>query len=94
MKRVFAGKRSLPADIAARSHDRKKREQLTTRELEILRGVVRGNTTKEIATQLCISEFTARNHVNSILAKLHARDRTEAAVLALKRGLILLEEVE
>ena len=93
VRRVFAGKRALPADVAQRMHDRNKRERLTARELDVLRGVVRGDTSKEIALNLCISEFTVRNHVNSILAKLHARDRTEAAVFALKLGLVRLENV-
>ncbi len=94
VRKVFAGKRYLPSDIAHRSRTWEKREQLTTRELEILRGVVRGDTSKEIAVDLRISEFTVRNHVNNILAKLRARDRTEAAVFALKRGLIALEDLD
>ena len=94
VRKVFAGKRALPIDIAHRASDRDKREPLTTRELEILRGVVHGDTSKEIAIGLRISEFTVRNHVNNILAKLHARDRTEAAVFALRRGLIPLDDVK
>ncbi len=93
VRKVFTGKRYLPADIAHRSRDWEKREQLTTRELEILRGVAHGDTSKQIAVDLHISEFTVRNHVNNILAKLRARDRTEAAVLALRRGLIALEDL-
>ena len=94
VRKVCAGKRYLPSDIAHRSRDWEKREQLTTRELEILRRVVHGDTSKEIGVELQISEFTVRNHVNNVLAKLRARDRTEAAVLALRRGLIALEDLE
>jgi DNA-binding NarL/FixJ family response regulator len=62
--------------------------QLSPRETEILRLVASGRQNKVIASELNISEHTVRNHVSNIFQKLQVNDRTEAAVLAVKRGLI------
>lgn len=64
---------------------------LTTREMEILDYVAQGRLNKQIAVQLGISEQTIKNHVTSILRKLNANARTEAVVLALRRGLISIK---
>jgi two-component system, NarL family, response regulator len=85
---VAAGRRYFPQHIAARLADRMTRTSLTTRELEVLDMLVRGLTNKEIGSALRISVHTARNHVNSIIEKLDASDRTEAATTAIHRGLI------
>ena len=66
--------------------------ELSTREREILQLVAQGMKNKEIADKLYISEFTARNHVISLLEKLGTRDRTEATAVAIKRGLVRIEE--
>jgi len=66
------------------------REDLSERELEVLTLVSKGLSNKEIAQHLFISDKTARNHVASCLAKLHASDRTEAVTTAITRGLIRL----
>jgi len=63
-------------------------EPLTDRELEVLRHVAKGKTNKEIAADLFIAQGTVKNHVTSILSKLEARDRTQAAIKAKELGII------
>lgn len=63
-------------------------EPLTERELEILQQIVDGHTNKEIAQTLFISEKTVKNHVTNILRKLDLSDRTQAAVFAIRNGLV------
>ena len=65
-------------------------EPLTPRELEVLQLLAAGLPNKTIASQLHISEHTAKFHVSSVLSKLHAASRTEAVTLAARRGLLLL----
>lgn len=61
---------------------------LTQRELDVLRGMADGKTSKEVATQLHISEFTVRDHVQSAMLKLHAKNKTQAVAIAIKSGLL------
>jgi DNA-binding NarL/FixJ family response regulator len=61
---------------------------LTSRERDILNAIVRGDSNREIAQSLGLSEKTVKNYVSDILSKLHVRDRTEAAVYALQMGLV------
>jgi DNA-binding NarL/FixJ family response regulator len=89
---VYENKRCVPPGIAQRLLETIGREQLSQRELEVLTLVAKGLTNKEIAKQLFISDKTARNHVVSCLLKLNAKDRTEAATTAIRRGLIRLTE--
>jgi DNA-binding NarL/FixJ family response regulator len=63
-------------------------DELSARELDVLRWIAAGNAHKEIAAQLSISEETVKSHVTSILSKLAASDRTHAVTIALKRGII------
>ena len=66
-------------------------EKLTDREEEILKLLAAGLSNKEIAQQLSLSEGTVKNHISAILSKLHANDRTQAVLTALKRGLVDLK---
>ncbi len=65
-------------------------EELTEREVEILRGMMEGLANKEIGAKLGLAEGTVKNHVSAILAKLHANDRTHAVVNALRQGIVEL----
>jgi two-component system, NarL family, response regulator LiaR len=67
------------------------RESLTERETETLRLIARGMSNKEIAENLTVSEVTVKTHVSSILSKLNLQSRTQAALFALKEGLVGLE---
>jgi two-component system NarL family response regulator len=89
---VSQGKRRIPTELAIRLAERVGRSSLSAREVEVLRLVVEGLTNKEIAKKLFISDITARNHVISLLSKLNAKDRTEAATIAIRRGLVRLKE--
>jgi NarL family two-component system response regulator LiaR len=62
-------------------------DDLTERELEVLRLIAEGLNNREIAERLVISDKTVKSHVSSILGKLHLEDRTQAAIYALRHGL-------
>ncbi len=91
VRKAAAGRRHVPADLAARLADRMSRASLSSRELDVLRLLVGGKRNREIATALDITEGTVKLHVSSILGKLGAVDRTEAVTVALQRGLISLD---
>jgi DNA-binding NarL/FixJ family response regulator len=95
VRAAHAGEIHLDAGIARRLTDSLRRgpttdpgDELTPRELEILRLVARGSSNKEIAATLIISERTARTHVSNILIKLRLRSRTQAALWAVREGLV------
>jgi DNA-binding NarL/FixJ family response regulator len=69
-------------------------EELTAREIEVLRQMAVGRSNKEIADALAIGEETVKTHVGNVLAKLEAQNRAQATVQALKRGLVSLDELE
>lgn len=89
---VYEKKRYFPADIAARLVQRMARSNLTPREHQVLQYVAKGLTNKEIGRVFGISENTARNHVNSIIEKLEVSDRTEAATIAMRQGLVSMTD--
>ncbi len=89
---VHAMKRYFPAEIAGRLTERMARANLTPREHQVLQLVAKGLTNKEIGRVFGISENTARNHVNSIIEKLEVSDRTEAATVAMRQGLVSLND--
>ena len=86
IRAVHAGRRRIPPEIAQQLAEHVAEEALTARELDVLRGVAGGHANKIIASDLNISEHTVKNHVKSILSKLGASDRTDAAMIALRRG--------
>jgi two-component system NarL family response regulator len=85
---VHAGKHHFPPTIAARLAERNHRSTLSPRELEILELLSKGLTNKEIGQAFGISKHTVRNHINNITQKLDVTDRTEAASVAIKQGII------
>lgn len=87
---VAAGKRWIPREVATRLRERNGYEPLTARELEVLGHLARGLANKEIAEALQISEYTTKDHLKSILAKLRVADRTQAVTAALQRGILHL----
>jgi DNA-binding NarL/FixJ family response regulator len=90
IRKVASGLRHIPAEIAARLAARIPRSELTDRERDVLRLLVRGRRNREIAEELGISEGTVKTHVGNILLKLGAADRTEAATMAIERGIVTL----
>lgn len=88
---VHAGKRRIPPEIALQMAEHAMDDELSTRELEVLREVARGQSNKIIAACLQISEHTVKNHLKSILSKLDASDRTHAVTIAIRRGIIELD---
>jgi two-component system NarL family response regulator len=88
---VNAKGRYFPADIETRLTARMARSNLTQREHQVLQLVAKGLTNKEIGRAIGISDKTARNHVNSIIEKLEVSDRTEAATIAMRQGLVALD---
>ena len=91
IRKAAAGRRHIPAELAARLADRMSRAQLSTRELDVLRLLVGGKRNREIASVLDITEGTVKLHVSSILGKLGVVDRTEAVTVALQRGIVQLD---
>jgi len=85
---VVAGGTFFPERVVKWIEEREARSSLSAREIEILEMVAKGLTNKEIAGVLQISFYTVRNHVNHISAKLQVADRTEAATVALRQGII------
>ena len=90
IRKVHIGKKAIPAEVAARLADHYSDEGLTTREIEILQQVAEGNRNRDIAKKLFISEGTVKVHIQHIMAKLGANDRTQAITIAVRRGIIHL----
>ena len=90
IRQVHAGKKRVPPEVAAQLADHVGDEELTAREIEVLRKVAGGNRNKDIADMLFISEETVKVHVKHIMDKLGAKDRTQAITIAVRRGIIEL----
>jgi two-component system NarL family response regulator len=88
IRTVHSGKSRIPGPVAVRLAERMNTPSLTDRETEVLRLIVGGNSNKEIAAALFISEATVKTHINSLLSKLGVSDRTQAATTALQRGIV------
>ncbi len=90
LRAVFEGERWVPAEVATRLAALKSFEELTPREVEVLDHLAKGLANKQIAEALHITEYTVKDHLKNILAKLRVGDRTEAVTVALRRGIIHL----
>jgi DNA-binding NarL/FixJ family response regulator len=90
IRAVHAGRKRIPPEVAAELAMHTTEDQLTARELEVLKLIANGNANKEIAAQLSVREDTVKSHVGNILEKLGANDRTHAVTIGLQRGIIEL----
>jgi len=90
IRQVYAGKKPIPPQVAARLAEHFSDDALSGREVEVLQQVAGGNRNREIAERLFISEETVKVHIKHIMDKLGAKDRTEAVVIAVRRGIIHL----
>jgi len=90
IRTVHAGRKRIPSDIAVELAEHTTEDELSSREIEVLRLIAAGNSNKQIADQLCIEESTVKSHVTNILSKLSANDRAHAVTIGLKRGIIAL----
>ncbi|HEY2469017.1 MAG TPA: response regulator transcription factor [Terracidiphilus sp.] len=93
IRAVHGGTRWLAPAIRKQFDDRALRQQLTTREIEVLKLLARGLTNREIANVYSISASTVKNHLNSVMAKLEVADRTEAVTFCLSRGILNPEDM-
>ena len=91
IRAVHAGGRFVPSEIAARLAERKEFEPLSPREAEILQWMAQGKSNRDIARLAFITEGTVKFHVNRILDKLGASNRSQAVAIAAKRGLVHLD---
>ncbi len=102
IKQVHAGESSLHPTIARRllqevsrpPKNAEERDGLTEREVDVLQLVAQGQSNQDIAETLVISEATVRTHMSNILGKLHLASRTQAALYALKEGIVSLDDIE
>ncbi|MBW4549412.1 MAG: response regulator transcription factor [Symplocastrum torsivum CPER-KK1] len=90
IRTVHNGQQYIPSNVAAKLVERMTNPELTDRELEVLQLVAQGMSNLEISTALGITEGTVKSNMNRILSKLGAKDRTQATIIALKRGIASL----
>lgn len=88
IRAVHAGRKSISPEVSFRLAEHATDDALTASEVRVLRLIAEGNANKEIAAQLSTSEDTVKGQVRNILSKLDAKDRTHAAMIGLKRGII------
>jgi len=88
IRAVHAGNRHVPAEVAARLAEHMGEDDLTGRELEVLRLIRDGHRNKQIAAELSIAETTVNFHIKNLVDKLGANDRTHAVTIAVRRGLL------
>jgi DNA-binding NarL/FixJ family response regulator len=90
IRAVHAGKKNVSPEASYQLVQHATDDALTSGEIEVLKLIAQGNANKQIAAQLSISEETVKGRVKNILSKLNANDRTHAAMIGLKRGIIAL----
>jgi len=91
IRAVDAGQKRIPVEVATELAEHLADDNLTQREVDVLRLIAAGNSNKLIADQLSLSEATVKGHVSNILSKLGANDRAHAVTIGLKRGIIDLD---
>jgi len=91
IRAVHAGEEKLPPKLADRLAARQQRAELSERERQVLLLLVRGRSNKEIASALFVTEDTVKAHLKTLFVKLRVRDRTEAAITAIRQGIVHLE---
>ncbi len=87
---VHTGKKHITREVGAKLAERLDEPELTERERDVLRLMARGKSNVDIGDELCITEGTVKFHINHILSKLSVNDRTQAVIVALKRGMVSL----
>jgi two-component system NarL family response regulator len=90
IRTVHSGQQYIPPDVGAKLVQRMNNPELSERELEVLRLVAQGKSNLEIGAALNIGESTVKSHINRILSKLGVNDRTQALIVAVKRGIVNL----
>jgi DNA-binding NarL/FixJ family response regulator len=90
IRQVHAGKKRVPPEVAAHLAEHMSDDELTVREIDVLRHIAGGNRNRDIAEQLFISEETVKVHIKHIMEKLGASDRTQAVAIGVRRGIIQL----
>ncbi len=91
IRAVHQGERVIPKELASRHRDRVRRKDLSARELDVLRLLVDGFTNKEMARRLNVGEETIKAHLQGVFIKLGVTDRTQAAIAAIRHGIVHLE---
>lgn len=91
IRKVHSGQRVIPTEVASTLASRIPASDLTPREMDVLRLIVKGLSNKEIASQLHLTEGTVKGYISGLLIKLHVSDRTQAATAAIQRGLVELD---
>ena len=92
IRAVHGGHEKLPATVAHRLATRQQRAELSSRELEVLQLLIKGRSNKEIGSALFVTEDTVKAHLKTLFAKLNVQDRTEAAITAIRQGIVHLEK--
>ncbi|MDF5738630.1 MULTISPECIES: response regulator transcription factor [unclassified Nostoc] len=90
IRMIHRGQQYIPPSVGAKLVQRMSNPELSERELDVLRLMAQGMSNLEISTSLSIGESTVKSHVNRILSKLGVSDRTQAVIIAVKRGIVNL----
>jgi two-component system NarL family response regulator len=90
IRTIHRGQQYIPPSVGAKLVQRMSNPELSERELEVLRLMAQGMSNLDISTALSIGESTVKSHVNRILSKLGVNDRTQAVIVAVRRGIVSL----
>jgi two-component system, NarL family, response regulator len=90
IRTIHSGQKYVPPEVGAKLVQRMSNPELSERELDVLRLIAQGMSNQGIGTSLNVGESTVKSHVNRILSKLGVSDRTQAVIVAIKRGIVYL----